>query len=139
MGSVISESLKDSMAQTCIKHETASRSHVKCALTKLSATTDGKAENGADQPVPVRNDAACQATLELAMALETEKEQRELEKAMGLLSSCCQAIGELTFAHAICRPDIAVPVIKSSQHASCEAQSWVLVNHVFCRLSPNSA
>jgi hypothetical protein len=22
---------------------------------------------------------------------------------------------------------------------SCEAQSWVLVNHVFCRLSPNPA
>jgi hypothetical protein len=25
------------------------------------------------------------------------------------------------------------------RHRFCEAQSWVLVNHVFCRLSPNPA
>jgi hypothetical protein len=46
------------------------------------------------------NDAAYQARLELVIAPETEKEQRELEKAMGF--SYCQTIGELIFALTIC-------------------------------------
>jgi hypothetical protein len=88
-------------------------------------------EKAADRPVLMRNDAACQATLELAKAPETEKLQRELEKAMGF--SYRQAIGELIFARTICRPDIAVPVIKLSQHASrpapehCKAVKAVFV------------
>jgi hypothetical protein len=79
----------------------------------------------------MRNDAAYQATLELATAPETEKEQRKLEKAMGF--SYRQAIGELIFALTICRPDMAAPVIKLSQHASrpalehCKAVKAVFV------------
>ena len=57
-----------------------------------------------------------QASLELAKSPDTEKQQRELEKAMGF--SYRQAIGELIFAFRICRPDITVPVIKLSQYAS---------------------
>jgi hypothetical protein len=79
----------------------------------------------------MRDDAAYQATLELATALETEKAQRDLEKAMGF--SYRQAIGELIFALTICQPDIAAPVIKLSQHASrpalehCKAVKAVFV------------
>jgi hypothetical protein len=83
----------------------------------------------------MRNDAACQASLELAEAPATEKEQRELEKAMGF--SYRQAIGELMFALTICRPDIAVPVIKLSQHASRPAPSehYKAVKAVFVYLN----
>jgi hypothetical protein len=48
--------------------------------------------------------------LEFTTAPETEKEQRELEKAMGF--SCRQqAVGDLIFALTVCRPDTAIPVI----------------------------
>jgi hypothetical protein len=91
-------------------------------------------EKAADRPVPMRNDAAYQATLELATAPETEKEQRELEKAMGF--SYRQAIGELIFALTICRPDIAVPVIKLSQYASRPAlEHYKAVKAVFVYLN----
>jgi hypothetical protein len=53
--------------------------------------------------------------LELATAPETEKQQRELEKAMGF--GLRQAIGESIFALTACWPDIAVPVIEVSQCA----------------------
>jgi hypothetical protein len=54
-------------------------------------------EHAADRPVPMHNDAAYQATLELATVPTREKEQRELKKAMGF--SYRQAIEELVFAH----------------------------------------
>jgi hypothetical protein len=82
----------------------------------------------------MRNDAACQATLDLAEAPVTEKEQRELEKAMGF--SYRQAIGELIFALTICCPDVAVPVIKLSQHASRPApEHYKAVKAVFAYLN----
>jgi hypothetical protein len=84
-------------------------------IDKIVAHHNWQNEKAAHRPTPMRNDAAHQATLELAEAPETEKEQRELEKAMGF--SCRQAMGELMFALAVCRPDVAVPVIKLSQHA----------------------
>ena len=74
-----------------------------------------ESKKAANQPIPMRNDAAYQASLELVKAPEPEKEQRELEKSMGF--SYRQAIGDLIFALTICRPDIAVPVIKLSQYA----------------------
>jgi hypothetical protein len=39
------------------------------------------------------------------------------------------------------RPRLHFPTSVAAQHLFdlCEAQSWVLVNHVFCRLSPNPA
>jgi hypothetical protein len=91
-------------------------------------------EHAADRPVPMRNDAAYQATLELATAPATEKEQQELEKAMGFNYS--QAIGELIFALSICRPYIAVPVIKLSQYASRPAiEHYKAVKAVFVFLN----
>ena len=72
-------------------------------------------ENGkaANRPVRMGNATAYQATLELATAPETEKEQRELERTMGF--SDHQAIGELISALTIRQLDIAIPVIKLSQ------------------------
>ena len=99
-------------------HQTKDYVKISCELyiDKIVSHYDWGNEKAASRPVPMRNDAAYQATLELAKAPETEKEQRELEKAMGF--SYRQAIGELIFALTICRPDIAVPVIKLSQYAS---------------------
>jgi hypothetical protein len=103
-------------------------------IDKINTHHGWENEKAADRPVPMRNDAACQATLELATAPETEKEQRELEKAMGF--SYRQAIGELIFALTICHPDIAVPVIKLSQHASCPAvEHYKAVKAVFVYLN----
>jgi hypothetical protein len=91
-------------------------------------------EKASNRPVPMRNDAAYQATLELATAPETEKEQRQLETAMGF--SYRQAIGELIFALTICRPDIAVPVIKLAQYASRPApEHYKAVKAVFVYLN----
>ena len=79
----------------------------------------------------MRNDAAYQASLELVKAPEPEKEQRELEKSMGF--SYRQAIGDLIFALTICRPDIAVPVIRLSHYyLSCPApEHYKAVKAVF--------
>ncbi len=102
-------------------HQTRDYLKMSCELYIDKIVTHHGWENdkAADRPIPIRDDAACQASLELATAPETEKEQRELEKAMGF--SYRQAIGELIFALTICRPDIAAPVIKLSQYASCPA------------------
>ncbi len=99
-------------------HQTRDYVKISCELyiDKIVSHHGWENEKAADRPIPMRNDAAYQASLELATAPETEKEERELEKAMGF--SYRQAIGELIFALTICRPDIAVPVIKLSQYAS---------------------
>ena len=99
-------------------HQTRDYVKISCELynNKIVSHHGWENEKAADRPIPMRNDAAYQASLELATAPETEKEERELEKAMGF--SYRQAIGELIFALTICRPDIAVPVIKLSQYAS---------------------
>jgi hypothetical protein len=115
-------------------HQTRDCLKISCepCVDKINTHHGWRNEKAADRPIPVRNDAACQATLELAAAPETEKEQRELEKAMGF--SHRQAIGELTFALTICRPDVAVLVIKPSQHASrpavehCKAVKTVFIH-----------
>jgi hypothetical protein len=99
-------------------HQTQDCVKMSCELYVDKTNSHHRWENkkAADRPIPMGNDAACQASLELAKAPETEKEQREQEKAMGF--SYRQAISELIFALAMCRPDIAVPVVKLSQCAS---------------------
>ena len=52
-------------------------------IDKIFSHHDWENEKAASRPVPMRNDAAYQATLELAKAPKTEKEQREPEKVMG--------------------------------------------------------
>ena len=117
-------------------HQTKDYVKISCELyiDKIVSHHNWENEKAASRPVPMRNDAAYQATLELAKAPETEKEQRELEKAMGF--SYRQAIGELIFALTICRPDIAVPVIKLSQYASRPAvEHYKAVKAVFVYLN----
>jgi hypothetical protein len=117
-------------------HQTRAYLKISCEtyIDKINKHHGWENEHAADRPVPMRNDAAYQATLELATAPETEKEQRELEKAMGF--SYRQAIGELIFALTICRPDIAVPVIKLSQYASRPApEHYKAVKAVFVYLN----
>jgi hypothetical protein len=117
-------------------HQTRDYLKISCELyiDKINTHHGWRNEKAADRPIPMRNDAAYQATLELATAPETEKEQRELEKAMGF--SYRQAIGELIFALTICRPDIAVPVIKLSQYASRPAvEHYKAVKAVFVYLN----
>ena len=105
-------------------HQTKDYVKISCELyiDKIVSPHDWENEKVASQPIPMQNDAAYQATLEFAKAPETEKEQRELKKAIGF--SYCQAIGELIFALTMCWPDIAVPVIKLSQYASCPAVEY---------------
>jgi hypothetical protein len=117
-------------------HQTRDYLKISCEIyiDKIVSHHGWQNEKAADRPVPMRNDAAYQATLELATAPETEKEQRELEKAMGF--SYRQAIGELIFALTICRPDIAVPVIKLSQYSSRPApEHYKAVKAVFVYLN----
>jgi hypothetical protein len=106
----------------------------KTFIDKIVAHHGWENEHAADRPVPMRNNAAFQATLELATVPATEKDQRELEKAMGF--SYRQTIGKLIFALTICRPDIAVPVIKLSQYASRPApEHYKAVKAVFIYLN----
>jgi hypothetical protein len=71
-------------------------------IDKIVAHHNWQDKKAANRPVPMRNNAACQATLELATASETERVQRELEKAMGFSHS--QSTGELMFALTVCQP-----------------------------------
>ena len=83
-------------------HQTRHYLKISCELyiDKIVSHHNWQHEKAADRPVPMKNDAAYQATIELATAPETEKEQKELEKAMGF--SYRQTIGELIFALTIC-------------------------------------
>ena len=118
-------------------HQTRDCVKISCELhiNKIISHLGWENEKAANRPIPVRDDAACQAILALATAPETEKEQREQEKAMGF--SYRQASGEIIFALTICRPDIAVPVIiKLSQHASRPApEHYKAVKAVFVYLN----
>ena len=99
-------------------HQTRDYMKISCELyiDKIISHHGRENDKTADCPIPMRNDSAYQASVELAKAPETEKEQIELEEALGF--SYCQAIEDLIFALIICRPDIAVPFIKLSQYAS---------------------
>ena len=107
------------MAWTFIKPKTTSRSHANY-IDKIVSHHDWENEKAASRPVPMRSNTAYQATLELAKAPKSEKEQRELEKAMGF--SYRQAIGELIFALTICRPDMQSQ--SSSSHSKLHVQQW---------------
>ena len=113
-------------------HQTRDYMKISCELyiDKIISHHGRENDKTADCPIPMRNDSAYQASVELAKAPETEKEQIELEEALGF--SYCQAIEDLVFALIICRPDIAVPVIKLSQYASRPApEHYKAVKAVF--------
>jgi hypothetical protein len=58
-------------------HQTRDYLKISCELCvdKINTHHRWRNKKAADRPIPMRNDAACQATLELAAAPKTEKEQ----------------------------------------------------------------
>ena len=86
-------------------HQTRDFVKISCELyiDKIVSHHGWESEKADNRPIPMRNDAAYQASLKLVKAPDTKKEQRELKKAMGF--SYRQAIGELIFALTISRPD----------------------------------
>ena len=66
-------------------HQTRDYIKISCKLYIDKILSHHRWENKkvANHPVPMRNDAAYHATLELATPTETKKEQQDLEKAMG--------------------------------------------------------
>ena len=73
-------------------------------------------------PTPMRSDSKYLSEIELTKGpgIINIKEHRKLEQKMGF--NYRQAIGELIYAHTICRIDISVPIIMLSQHSSNPAQ-----------------
>ena len=85
-------------------------------------------------PTPMRADHKYQAELQETVGPESPKEKGQLEEQMGF--SYCQAIGELIYAHTICRIDISIAIITLSQFSLRPAEiHYHAVKQIFAYLN----
>jgi hypothetical protein len=86
-------------------------------------------------PMPMKSDSKYQADIQTSRGPESIKEQKGLEKRMGI--SYRQTIGELIYALIVCRINISIAVITLSKHSHHPAQIhyYEAVNQVFAYLN----
>ena len=72
------------------------------------------------KPIPMKEDASYQATLDNAQGPILDEEKLQLEDEMGF--NYRNALGEALFAMITCRPDISFPIIKLSKFANSPAK-----------------
>jgi hypothetical protein len=107
--------------------------HCETYLARIVTHHGWTNEKASNKPVPMKSDSTYLAILQLAEGPDTEKERDQLEDSMGF--SYRQAIGELIFAHTICRIDISIAVITLSQYSANPAKEhYQAVKAVFVYL-----
>jgi hypothetical protein len=107
--------------------------HCETYVARIVAHHGWTNEKASNKPVPMKSDSTYLAILQLAEGPDTEKERDQLEDSMGF--SYRQAIGELIFAHTICRIDISIAVITLSQYSANPAKEhYQAVKAVFVYL-----